>query len=103
MKTRTRPALTAATELIDYARAAGWSVDERWTPPNYKGAPVLRVVIGRKVSPSQVFLFRLEWRTDGTKPQAWRARTPGNRKWRNVAPRPAKVREVIAANPARGK
>lgn len=101
MKTRTRPALTAATDLIDFAHKHGWSVEEQWTPPNYKGAPVLRVIVGRRVSQSDVFLYRLIFRTDGTKPRAWRARTPRNHKWHDVAPRPAKIREVIAANPAR--
>ncbi|SOE25696.1 hypothetical protein [Streptomyces sp. OK228] len=104
MKTATAPkrkALPAATDLIDCARANGWSVEEQWTPPNYKGAPVLRVIVGRRMSETDVFLYRLIFRTDGTKPRAWRARTPRNHKWHDVAPRPTKIREVIATNPVR--
>jgi hypothetical protein len=93
-------ALPQATELIAHAEEHGWTVLESWTPPGYRGAPILRVVIGRRVSPGGEFLFRLCWSADGTRPAKWRARTPKNPKWHN-APAVANIRKVIEANSAR--
>lgn len=97
-----RKPLTLATDLIALAEDHGWTVREQWTPPGYKGPPILRVVIGRRVSDREAFLYRLEFRTDGTKAaQAqWRARTPKNPKW-HKAPTVASIRKMIAANAGR--
>lgn len=102
MTTATRKPLTQATALIAHAETHGWTVSERWTPPNFKGAPILRVLIGRRVPGTAGFLFRLEFRTDGSKPDKahWRARTLRNPKWHN-APTVTVIRSVIAANPTR--
>lgn len=102
MTTATRRPLTQVTELIALAEEHGWTVSERWTPPNFKGAPILRVLIGRRVPGTEGFLFRLEFHTDGSKPDKahWRARTPRNPKW-HKAPLVGAIRVIIATNPVR--
>lgn len=102
MTTATRKPLTQATDLIAHAEKHGWTVLEQWTPPNFKGAPILRVLIGRRIPGSGEFLFRLEFHTDGSKPDKahWRARTPRNPKW-HKAPVVGAIRIIIATNPIR--
>jgi hypothetical protein len=94
-----RKVLKQATELIALAEEHGWQVRETWTPPGYRGAPILRVVIGRRTDGGE-FLYRLCWATDGTRPEKWQARTPKNPKWHN-APQVSSIRATIAANSAR--
>jgi hypothetical protein len=102
MTTATRKPLTQVTALIAHAEAHGWTVQEQWTPPGYNGAPSLRVLIGRRVSRTESFLFRLEFRTDGARADKahWRARTPRNPKW-HKAPLVGAIRIIIATNPVR--
>lgn len=103
MTTVTAPrhkALTQATELIEHARAHGWTVREQWTPPGYQGPPTLRVVIGRRLADGGEFLFRLCWATDGTRPDKWRVRTPKNPAWHKAPPVTA-LRIMILTHPVR--
>ncbi|MFJ4828477.1 hypothetical protein ACIP79_00840 [Streptomyces sp. NPDC088747] len=102
MATAVHRPLTQATSLITFAEEHGWTVLEQWTPPKFKGAPVLRVLIGRRVSKTESYLFRLEFRTDGSKSHrgGWQARTPRIPAW-HKAPPAAAIRNIIAANPVR--
>ncbi|MCX4912886.1 hypothetical protein [Streptomyces sp. NBC_00687] len=99
MTTAIRKPLTQASALIGHAQKHGWTVLEQWTPPGYRGAPILRVLIGRRMPEGGQFLFRLEFHTDGSKPEKahWRARTPRVPAWHN-APTVAAIRAVILAN-----
>ncbi|MGW6789975.1 hypothetical protein [Streptomyces chartreusis] len=88
MTTTTTPrgkVLSQATDLIAHAEEHGWTVIEQWTPPGYQGAPILRVVIGRRTAEGE-FLFRLSWCTNGTRPDRWMVRTPKNPKWHKAPP-----------------
>ncbi|MFF0183478.1 hypothetical protein [Streptomyces sp. NPDC005244] len=99
MTTAIRKPLTQASALIEHAQKHGWTVLEQWTPPGFKGAPILRVLIGRRMPEGGEFLFRLEFRTDGSKPDRahWRARTPRNPAW-HKAPVVGAIRIVIMTN-----
>ncbi|MGW3973850.1 hypothetical protein ACWEFD_31740 [Streptomyces ardesiacus] len=99
MSTKTAPkALTEATDLIEHARANGWNVVERWTPPGYQGPSTLTVLIGHAVRSGPPFLYHLAWTVDGKRSDQGQERTPTVAQWRR-APAAKAIRSVIAVNP----